>query len=470
MSDDARPPHDEGRKRSLASFWTAFLLGGSLSLLAGAWGLKTLFAPRAGHVRQDRAALDEFIASLPPGDAVPDVESPRVAKSLHLFIAKPLGLKSGAAIDPLASPQLFSALFPGYPDSMRRDEGLWQDYFSREFGSKVASDRLGAAAPDGAAAFYSWIGCVDVFRRYGADVILLGASDTAQGVAPDLLAKLLRAGGVPALANARVLSCETPTMLPEVARDTAALLAGTGRRARWVVYGYSPGNSFTRAPEYDDILADKRATMLAYRENLTLGPLAAWDRPVVFPWTWNDLLPLRTDDSQVMLNLLQEDRAERSTRRAVKFDLRIPTEVAQSSQTLAAFTKGRRLPHPFLHDLADAGCGEFSDAARRLEDALEAMRGLGAATLLFVDPTTGLELSTAPACYARTERAMVARAPAAVVDAADAAEMGFDPTDFTYESPPESRRYWLNTTHVNKRGTEKLTRRVAADILRGEGR
>ncbi len=470
MNDGARPAVHEGRGPGLASFWTAFLLGGAAALLAGAWGLRAASRPRAGRARQDRAALNQFIAALPPGDAVPGVESPRLAKSLRLFVAKPLGLKSGAAIDPLASPGLFAALFPGYPETMRNDSGLWRDYFSREFGTKVSSGRLGAASPDGATAFYSWTGCIDVFRRYGADVVLLGASDTAQGVAPDLLARLLRESGVPALANARVLSCETPTMLPEVARDTAAMLAGTGRRARWVVYGYSPGNSDTRAPEYDEILADKRAALRDYRENLTLGPLAAWDRPVAFPWSWNELLPLRADDSQVMLNLLQEDHAERSRRRAVKFDLRIPDEVARSSSTLAAFTRGLKLPHPFLHDLADAGCGEFSDSAPRLADALLAMHGLGAATLLFVDPTTGLELSTAPACYARTERAMVARARATLVDAADAAEMGLDPTDFIYESPPGSRRYWLNTTHVNKRGAEKLTRRLAADILQGERR
>ncbi len=456
------------RERLPAVFFGAFACGACAALLLGssvALRRDRGDAASRGALRAARA----FAAALPDSfDALPQ-PNPRLAKLRKLFVAKPLGGSVGASVDALRSPELFSAMFPGYPDRMREDAALWSGYFSRGFGTKVSVAALWPASRDGATVFYSWLGCLDIFRRYGADIVVLGASDTAQAVAPDLLARDLAAAGGPGLAGMRVLSCETPTMLPEVAAQTAEELAASGRRARWVVYGYTPGDGVTSSPEYEHVLRAKRALLDDYRRQSRLGRWAPWDRSAVFPWSWDDVFARFAGRDDLALNLIQEDASARSVRRTAKFDARVPDGI-KDPRALEAWAGALRLEHPFLGDMSAVGCGEFSDARARLSRTAAALRRLADRTLIFVDPTTGRELSTAPPCYAPGERAMVAGAEASVVDADLGRAAGLTAEDFVYESPPGSGRRRFNASHVARSGSRKVARRLAADIVDGERR
>ena len=171
-----------------------------LSCLVGAAISFAMFRSASWRERRDPPALPEnWVDS--------EIRTPYQAKASHRFWAGVLSSPGQVALDALDSPELFSRFFPGYPEAMRTDRALWRDYFSREFDVKTMSETLSGNTPFGVTVYLSWAGCMDIFRRYGADVVIFGASDVAQAIPTDLLSDLLKAAHIPGLSNPRVLNC-----------------------------------------------------------------------------------------------------------------------------------------------------------------------------------------------------------------------------------------------------------------------
>ena len=244
-----------------------------------------------------RTARPHFFSSEVPAAWVdPSIRSPYEAKATHRFWAGAVSSPGQFALDPLGSPELFSKFFPGYPDSMRTDQALWRDYFSRDFDVKVMMDSLSGDSPFGTTAYYSWAGCLDIFRRYGADVVIFGASDVAQAIPPDLLSQSLKTAKIRGLSNPRVLNCTGAAgvidSFESMAREMVKSADRVGRPS-WIIYGYSGTSAYVDSVFYDSAAISKELELRSYRRNVALGDFSQWNHPVASFWSWNDILPLK---------------------------------------------------------------------------------------------------------------------------------------------------------------------------------
>ena len=126
--------------------------------------------------------------------------------SHHLWTTAPDESTPRLSLNFLENPDLFSIIFPGYPPEMRIDNDLWTIYFNRNFDQKIQLKKISDFSKHVLLVPLPWLGCLDIYQKYGADILILGASDAAQGIMVDLLAEKQN----PKFSNARVLTCSTP--------------------------------------------------------------------------------------------------------------------------------------------------------------------------------------------------------------------------------------------------------------------
>ena len=159
--------------------------------------------------------LAPLTKELPPDSVMLDTSAAPKAKRRGFFwILFPSDL--GAAISLRQKPALFDEVFPGY-EAARVDEEFWRRYMTLDFESRIYAPSVSASASG--AVMTSWGGSLELFRRFGADIVLIGSSETYNSLVPSILARSL--GG-------KVLSCAGSGMRLEQAGKTAHVLAESG--------------------------------------------------------------------------------------------------------------------------------------------------------------------------------------------------------------------------------------------------
>ena len=411
---------------------------------------------------------------------VPGVVSPSMARVEHLFWAGRLSSPGQVAVDPLGFPELFSRFFPGYPDSMRRDRALWRDYFSRDFDIKIASEALSTGSTYGVTVYYSWTGCMDVFRRYGADIVVFGASEVGQSLPPDMLSRLLAEKNPSSPREPRVLMCLTSASVPEaVAEMSAEMLRSVPSvgHPQWVIYGYEAMSAYVGSVFYESTVQSKSAMIDAYRRNRALGPLAAWNHRVVFPWTWNDVIRLRKVSAHLPfpLAVMRRDRAAGFGRWSILPEA-ISPDYLKDQGRLRLHLSAYPFQNPLLVGNGLNACEWITEASIRLKRALDAARALAPHVLLYLSPSTGDDLASAPPCYPGAVQKMISSqsGDGVVTKAGDAGEYGLDYSDFVFSATEdEDGPLWIDSVHPNIRGARKITRTIAemiSDETKKQGR
>ncbi len=380
---------------------------------------------------------------------------PGAARARHLFWAFRRGRDVGVALRVLETRELFEDLFPGYGEA-RSDAALWERYFSAEIaGQALYSPTLSLRDLD-FIVITSWLGSLELFRRYGADVALIGNSEVLAGIDGRLLAE---ASGTP---NLKVLHIGHAGMMPATARREAAVMGTSGRRTRVVVWGYSLWNSY---------VGEHAAEVIRHADgalNRAAPPPAAraWRR--VFPrgFDWGDWI---LQDRASVLKPLRNRRGP-MVGRVGGWEVRQRAGQAGFTFPLSALSRPRvledmaALARPRYHGLAGmtpADC-RLDGASRDLDAALAELLKLSDRVVLYLTPTTPLLGRAAPSCLrpAVVDMLRSKAGPRVLVETADWSGYGLGYEDFVFPNPKGG---WANldVNHVNFSGSLKVTAAIA---------
>lgn len=367
-----------------------------------------------------------------------------------------------AKLDALASPVSFSALFPGYSFDIANDQTLWRNYFTREFETKTASSLLsGKDSEYGVTVHMSFTGCLDILRDYGTDILILGASDTAQGLPPDELAKYFP--------GRRVLMCASPSLTAEAMTEFLRLAHQFPKikdeGIRLTIFGLSTTLTYLPSLYYPALHQSKMELMNSYRQRDFLGRYSYWNSRFRIPWSWKDFIPVR---KQVMHLPLpnQLERKSKDLGNAERWSI-LPFEVTRSqlaSPMAIDQLRERYPPTPFFFSgNEDPECQRMN----RLKDVLGKLReraeAISQRSVYFLSPTMGDELHQAKPCYLPSVKSALAelRSDRTLPLNLDSAAYGLSVEDFAFVErawrPDEIR---LDMGHLNIKGARKFTAKL----------
>jgi hypothetical protein len=402
-----------------------------------------------------------------------DVKSPRAAKRKQLFWMENTG-GEGYAVDALASPRLFAALFPGYPEEMRLDRGLWHDYFQRTFEIDAYAGGLAQAYGREFNVILSWVGCLDIYEKYGADVVVMGTSETFRSVVADELADSLKAsyGGQ----KPRTLLCTATAMQIDTASEIARRLKTLRPDlSPTVLYGLSQSVAFVEGKRNLRNGAEKRETLSSYdlqrarsRHGFVrffetyhevsfadLFPKATWD--AVFPFTSRSL----AENEWIKGYALAAKHPEKERAKGGY----VPAELRDKPAALAADIRARMKPfYRVYDDYSDEKHCHSSEREARLQELADALKALGGRVFLFIPPTTPLASEAGSRCFREavagdlSKMAQTLNAPVRT-DAWEA--YGLSYADYVRPTfHPEA--YKVDIQHTNYWGASKVTEKLGA--------
>lgn len=380
----------------------------------------------------------------------------------------------GYALDALASPALFAALFPGYPEEMRLDRGLWHDYFRRTFEIDAFAGGLARAYGPEFNVILSWVGCLDIYERYGADVVVIGTSETFRSVVADELAASLKprfAGRTP-----RTLLCTATAMQIETAAEIARRLKTLRPDlSPTVLYGLSQSVAFVEGKRNLRNGAEKRETLAHFdlqrarsRAGLVrffetyhevsfadLFPKLTWDN--IFPYTMRS----RAENEWIEGYAAAAHRPERGKAKGGY----VPAELRADGPKLAADIAARMKPYYRVYDdYNDAKHCRSAERTRQLGGLGEAFRALSPQVYLYAPPTTPLASGAASECFRREvgeDLARLGKFLGAPVLNQDWQAYGLSYADYVRPTFHPAA-YKVDIQHPNYPGASKVTRALGA--------
>lgn len=297
-------------------------------------------------------------------------------------------------IDPKEQPRILESLFPGYGGALLwRDRNLWNNYFIRDMDTKVISTVFSEDKDfAGVVVHQSFTGCFDILRRYGADILVLGASDLAQAVPPDVLARHYP--------DRKILLCAAPTFTLDTAEESLALITDLYPldfpRPELILIGVSRTMAYLASPFYNALNWSKHEMIRRYKQADFLGRYAYLNQTYRFPWTWNVLYPVRRDANHLPLI----NRINHPERWSI-LDLQISAEEYLRDPSI--FDEQRRLNKQessvFLNAENETDCRKMQRLPELLRSVNSRALNLAQKSVIFTTPTMGDELRQAPRCY-----------------------------------------------------------------------
>ncbi|MGE4134030.1 MAG: hypothetical protein AB7F86_20505, partial [Bdellovibrionales bacterium] len=354
-------------------------------------------------------------------------------------------------VNPRKEPQALQSLFPGY-DQLSGDRNLWLNYFTREAEVKVTSAMYSARYEFGAVLYHSFAGCFDIVRRYGADILILGASDVGQSMPPDELAK--------SYPGQKILMCASPLMTLHGMEKAIELIEDLYPpeilRPRKIIVGVNRTMSYVASPFYPGLNEAKLLEIQKYKQSDLLGRYAFLNHSLRLPWTWQRIYPIRKDANQLPL----VNRVDHPERWSI-IDIKVTREEYLADPE--AFERRRRLNRQtssiFMgadHNLDCQGLDEFPKILGRVK---EKALGLADTVTFYTTPTMGEELREAPPCYL----ALFQRTIAALEDDrtlvlhGSMEDYGLTPWDFAFKESRRDGGYLaFDVAHTNYFGAKKM--------------
>jgi hypothetical protein len=431
------------------------------------------FQPEAVVFPED--VVSSIKQALPRNSIRVEIRSAQQAKANHLFWANFDRSDVGVAFDVLGDAAAFSDVFPGYPLEMARDENLWSTYFKRDFTASAWTSYLSSDGERVKVA-QSWIGCLDIFARYGADVLLIGNSETYDTLIPIDIAKSLAPmfeGRTP-----RVLSCAGNSLDWSLARSTIQELGASAKqKPTLVIIGVSLWAWMVDSPELAYYRDREGARLSAYlREFWGFGEGLSLSR--IFPSiSWGSVLP----------DAFQERRNRRFNPPAASNRLR-PTvlqakdfeagaRVSMTDRATFVFVEKRLSSDqpaleriatqlvPYYDVLSQASPSDCENhrATQELIRLLDSARYFGHQVIAYLTPTTPLLTGAAPPCMRDSIESVLRsqNSENVTTKTGDWVEYGLRYGDFIW-STQWSDVSKLDVNHTNSSGAEKVT----AEILK----
>lgn len=468
LPESAEPAVPTRSPRAAAAL-AAFLIAVPLLGASARWAMDRAL-PRAALLQDQDTALE---SRLPPEWLAPSdqriLKIPKV-KARHQFWAFERSNVQGAAIRALETRELRDALFPGYPDAMYEDAELWKRYFGRDFASTAWLPPLQSHATHGYGilVYQSWLGCLDILKRYGADGVIFGSSETFRSLVPATLSELLprNADG----SRQRVLLCTTTSAYPqqvewvahELTKPDAILVS---RKPRWAIFGASLWSLYQGRAAFRSVQAEKQLLWERYLsgEYGHYGPdfrTADFFRSPTWDEVFSPNLFTFTKHRGRLRGPLDSD-AYFANQPAWASKANFPQKDASDPAALQARLRDYGPTFPLLDGLTDAACADYRGDAL-LAPALRELDRVFARTVLFVPPISPRLRATIPACYlerfAATTRALQSNSRMLRAETAEGYSLA--DTDYLYLGDLAGVAHF-DANHTNYGGAEKLTRRFA---------
>lgn len=417
-----------------------------------------------GLTKVESIALDDIAKS--QNELYKRNHTAKDAKSDRLFWAANIEGK-GLALNMITNPRLLDSLFPGYGYLLSTDKIFWSEYFKTEFGpngiiwfdSGLAKQELRVA--------YSWLGCLDLYEKYGADVLVFGSSEVYMGLIPELLAK-----NTTKLfsKSPKVLFCATPAMTSkEVFYTAKELLQKNTSKPQIIIWGYSFWSAYTnssklyeykknKAKEIDEYLhrkkQEKNHTVL-----IDIVSMSKYKAADFFPKIdWNDVLEFTYDKSRLRSVGMAGARGDAegiyvAKENFYKNDLRLSIYLKTVLKPYYAITQG-----------ATTKDCDMTGAHLEFLDALSELKKLSKNIYVYLTPTTIHQRETVPTCFLPNVKAMLknsAKKEGINLLVADPESLGLDNGDFMHPTLNPDM-FYFDINHTNYLGAKKMT-----DIIAG---
>lgn len=451
-------------------FVAAFLVSLALAIILGDRIAAHFYPDFAVHLRAkqgmgkaESVALDSMVGH--SNGALIKKRSPKEAKSENLFWMGDVEGK-GLGIDLLGDAALLASLFPGYGPALYQDEGLWDNYFSAEFGPDSFLQAKPELSRQGFRVAYSWTGCFSIYEKYGADVLILGSSEVYKTLIPEQLAIEL---GTLFKTPPRVLFCVTHSMPVEaVIRTSQELIRLRDQKPGVVIWGYSFWLAYTRSTKLATYQKDKNREFSDYLARRKYQSERRWysreprfdthsKGADFFPKIgWDDVLDFRLANA-LSIRTHQGDGGEEGVyvSREIYF---------QDDAHLSAYLRANLKPfYDITRGISETDCS-MGEAEAMLQKAVNELAHLSPNLFVYLAPTTLHHRSTVPECFLPNVKSMLKRVvkkEGANLLVADSEEFGLSDRDFVYPTL-DPKKFYFDTNHANYFGGQKITGQISS--------
>ncbi len=418
------------------------------------------------ELKVETIALDAVVA-LSQG-SLTRKDSAKEAKSAGLFwMANADG--KGAAIDLLGHAPLIGSLYPGYGQALVSDKLLWRNYFESEFGpasflnSKPEFSRLGFRVS------YSWTGCLDIYEKYGADVLVFGSSEVYESLIPEQFANEL----APLFSSSpKVLFCLTPAMTMETVRmTTEEMVRLPGGKPKIIVWGYSFWQSYMRSTKLAAYQKEQNREFAEYVERKRVRGESGWYsahvRQIVrskganfFPRiNWDDVLSFSFAKARgIRAQQENTDQEGIELARAV---------FEQDDAQLSTYLNANLKPYyDITRGILEEDCS-LEGAAHELYRTISSLKKLSPNVYLYLAPTTMHHRRTVPPCFLPNVKAMLEQVSSqAGIHLLDQTteEFGLTDRDFIYPTLNPDK-FYFDINHANYFGGQKITKKIGSWVF-----
>ncbi len=359
------------------------------------------------------------------------------------------------ALNPWRDRALMASMFPGYDIS--DDNNLWRNYFSREFDVKVTSAYLSRGSEHGQAVYHSWTGCLDIIRRYGVDILLMGASDMAQNIPPDELAEYFP--------GRKILMCAAPTLTMDAMRSflhlATQLYPPQLPKPQMIVIGPSRSLAFISSIYYRALDQHKQEQIEQYQRRDLLKSYAYFNQPVLFPWTWNEIFPVKRDPRHLPL----PNRLNHPERWSILAVQMTPEDLKAHPEKFERLREENIQPSSlFTAADEDPNCSRLQRLPVLMRQVTDDALALSDKVFVYALPSMGDELREAPPCYLDLLASSIAVLKSDRVGVFPVKEDIFKltPWDFAfYEWSRDKNLLSFDVAHPNYQGAQKITAVVA---------
>lgn len=378
------------------------------------------------------------------------IRTPQSAKENKKFWAE-YGASGGAALRVLETPSLFSIIFPGYPESMRSDKELWDRYFDYSFApTSYFLDLPSPLNTIETRVIYSWNGCLDIFEKYGADVLVLGNSEVYQGLIPNMLNKTLK--DILEIENPRILFCVTTAMPLKALARSLRYLKKSKNRVKIAIFGFSFWTANTEGKINFKYEAEKEVELQEY-ENKKLTPWKEKRFTQYFPKiTWDYIVPAS----------LQKIKEYKHVS-AVASTVSVPSNTDLDENTFLDEAKLQKVEasiepdYDATRDMTDSDCN-ISKAKKQLETITQLLSETSDNVFIYLTPALPFHTQSAPQCFRPEVKRVLhsLRASNIFIKTDEMASYGLLFKDYTKPSQQNNMRKW-DQNHTNFDGAKKTT-------------
>lgn len=335
----------------------------------------------------------------------------------------------------------------------REDASLWNIYFSQPFQSLSTWSPLLTSLAIDRSVSHSWSGCLEIFRRYGSDYLVIGNSEVYRNFVPASFQYHLQDKNAPPL---RVLNCTRFSAIGEVLGRAVHAVAGSRPKTHAVLWGYSHWNAFHRSPIMDISRKNGFGEIAGYTQDLH-----SLDTRSLFPkLDWADLLPLSLQNLSDIAHgkAFEEPMPDLNTHSESS---KLTKERIQSMLQIDDYNQ-------FLDGITVKDC-DLTAASKEIDRTLQQIFEVTDHVYIYLTPVTPLARRGAPSCFLpKLQQLLQSKSgPRVSVLAKDWDFYGLDYPDFVYHTQNDLHRTF-EQNHTNYQGALKVTEKLAAWVASEE--